>query len=331
MKRILTLLLMVTMCTSCAALPAEEKAFAVVLCVEKAGDAIRVYGRIPTYRSGDGYLTVTGQGASVEAALAAMESASPMDVHLSQLRLLAVDEALGRAGELPAVLLALSQREDMRLQAAVAITREPADTLMKAFEPAAGARLSKAMDVLLESRKAQGTILPATLAQVIRMGERQSPVLMNILLEDGELSLSGGWPMRSDGTLTAMLSPDETALLALLIEKPTDIRLSMKGDVVRVREVSAQTWLSEDGNTASVELTLTAVDFPLSEEELRRALAEALLSLLSRLSSDGCDVLGLGRQAVMRTHDMIQWQALNWPQKLRQLQWQVSVGVTGPA
>ena len=331
MKHMLALLLLGMLCTSCAALPAEEKAFAVVLCVEKDGEALRVHGRIPTYQSGGGYLTVKGQGASIEAALAAMEAAAPMDVHLSQLRLVTVDEALGRSGELPAILLALSQRADMRMQAAVAVTRTPAEELMKALKPSAGARLSKAMDVLLESRREQGMILPSALAEVVRMGERQTPVLMNLALEEGEISLSGGWPMRSDGTLTAGITPEETALLALLMGIQTDFLLPLKGDVVRVRDASAHARLSEDMTTASVKLTLTAVDTPFTEEELRRALADALLSLLGRLSSDGCDVLGLGRQAILRTHEMAGWHGMSWPERLRQLRWQVSVGVNGPA
>lgn len=329
----LTALLLVTLlaCASCTALPAEERAFAVALLVEKDGSTWRVHGRIPTYQTGGGYLTVTGEGESLAAALSAMDAAAPMSLHLSQLRLVALDEGLGASGDLAAALAELSQRSDVRQDCAVAVTNTPAKELMDALKPATGARLSKAIDVLLESRIAQGVILPATLADVARMGERQSPVLIGLTLEDGAVSLSGGWPVTTDMTLVDALPPAETALLSMLLGHGKSLRLTLDGGSAEVRDVSAQVCLSEDFTTASVEITLRATSSSLTPDALEQALAEECLALLSRLSADGCDVLGLGRKAVLRIHDMAEWHALDWPARLMEIRWSVAVGVRGPA
>ena len=200
MKRVLLLLVAMMYCSSCSALPAEERAFAVALYVDKVDEDWRVMGRIPTYHSEGGYMTVTGQGKSLKTALAAMDASSPMSVHLSQLRLLVLQATLGRTGDLSDALSELAQRADMRLPCAVAATLTPGDVLMAVLEPAAGTRLSKAIDLILESRAEQGVILPVTLADVVRMGERQTPVLVGLTVEENTVSLSGSWPMNPQGS-----------------------------------------------------------------------------------------------------------------------------------
>lgn len=332
MKR-LTLLLLLTLlsCTSCTALPAEERAFAVVLSVEKEAETWRVHARIPTYQTGGGYLTVSGEGANLSTALTDMDASAPMHLHLSQLRLLVLDEKLGDSADLATVFEELSTRADMRLQCAVAVTNTPAKELMDALKPTTGARLSKTIDVLLDTRIEQGGILPATLADVIRMGERQSPVLIALALEDKDLSLSGGYPLTADLRLGAKLPPDETALLSMMLGHAKNLRISLPGGSAEVREVSARFWLEERMQSASMTLKLRTTASSFTPDGLEQVLAEECLSLLARLSAEGCDVMGLGRKAVLRTHDMLDWHELNWPEQYRQIRWNVSVGVNGPA
>ena len=314
MKRIACLLATLLLCTSCTALPAEERAFAVVLMVEKGEERIRVHGRIPTYQTGGGYLTVTGEGQRLSAALADMEAKAPMEIHLSQLRLRVLDASLGR--EASAVLLALSDRPDMRQGCAVAVTEAEADALMEAFKPETGTRLSKAIDVLLDARIRQGAILPCSLTDVIRMGERQTPVLAALTLADEKPALGGGWPMTHNKTFAGILTPEECALLALLRGDARELQLTLP-------EGSAK--------SAEVTLTLRMTASDLTPEGLEQNLAEELLTLLSRLSAQGCDVLGLGRKAILRAPDWSAWRAMDWPTACRQLRWKVFVGVQGPA
>ncbi len=329
MKTMLCLLLL--LCTGCTALPAEERAFAVVLHVERPGDAWRTHARVPAYRPGGEYLTVTGEGATLSAALAAMDAAAPMHLHLSQLRLLTVDAALAASGDLSALLHELSDRADMRPQCAVALTEAPADRLMEAWKPAAGERLSKAIDVLLETRIAQGAVLSATLADIIRMGERQSPVLLSLTLKDGAPALSGGYPFSADMRPAAPLADEETALLSLLLGQSKTLRLNLADGSAEVRDASVKLRLSPDMTSATVELTLRTTASAFTPEGLEARLAESCLALLSRLSAGGCDVLGLGRKAIVHTRDMAGWHDLDWPQRLRNIQWRVSVRCTGPA
>lgn len=329
MKRIACLLATLLLCTSCTALPAEERAFAVVLMVEKGEESIRVHGRIPTYQAGGGYITVTGEGQKLSAALADIEAKAPMEIHLSQLRLLVLDASLGR--EASAVLLALSDRPDMRQGCAVAVTEAEADALMEAFKPETGTRLSKSIDVLLDARIRQGAILPCSLTDVIRMGERQTPVLAALTLADGKPALGGGWPMTHNKTFAGMLTPEECALLALLRGDARELQLTLPEGSAKVRDASIRQTLAEDRKSAEVTLTLRMTASGLTPEGLEQNLAEELLTLLSRLSAQGCDVLGLGRKAILRAPDWSAWRAMDWPTACRQLRWKVFVGVQGPA
>lgn len=327
MKYIVGLLILTMLCTSCTALPAEERAFAVALAVEKEGDMWRVHARIPTYQTGGGYLTVTGEGDDLVPALSDMEANSPMHVNLSQLRLLAVDRAL--AEDLSRVLSEMSARSDLRQQCAVAIADVPAKQLMDALKPATGARLSKAIDVMLDARIEQGAILPAALADVVRMGERQSPVLIALTVADGAVTLSGGYALTADMALGPKLSAEETALLSLLMGEAKTLRLTIAEDAAEVRDVSARVHLSEDLSEASVELALRMTTSTLTAEGLEQLLADECLALLEWLTAQGCDVLGLGRQAILRTQDMAAWHELRWPERVQQISWRVSVRVEG--
>ena len=323
MKALILLALVALVCSSCTALPAEERAFAVALCVEK-DDEWRVHARIPTYQTGGGYMTVTGEGDTFPAALSSLDTASPMRINLSQLRLLVADAGLVRSDEFTDLLSAIAERHDIRMQCTVSVTDAPAKDVAEALKPATGTRLSKALDLMIDARIEQGAILPAALADVLRMGERQSPILAALLLENKEISLSGGY------TLDGMsITADETALLSLLLGHAKEMHLPLSEGAAEVRDACAKVSLSEDHASARVELTMTATASTLGASELEQALISELLPLLTRLSGAGCDALGLGRQAIMGAHDMARWHALDWPERYPSIRWEVAVGVNG--
>ncbi len=325
MKTLILLALVALVCSSCTALPAEERAFAVALCVEK-DDEWRVHARIPTYQTGGGYMTVTGEGDTFPAALSSLDTASPMRINLSQLRLLVADVGLVRSDEFTDLLSAIAERPDIRMQCTVAVTDAPAKDVAEALKPATGTRLSKALDLMIDARIEQGAILPAALADVLRMGERQSPILAALLLENKEISLSGGYAL--DGM---SITADEIALLSLLLGHAKEMHLPLSEGAAEVRDACAKVSLSEDHTTARVELTMTATASTLGDSELEQALISELLPLLTRLSAAGCDALGLGRRAIMGAHDMARWHALDWSERYRSIRWELAVGVNGPA
>ena len=331
MKRLMTLL-MCLLLTGCAALPAEERSFAVALGVAGGTGAWRVYARIPTYRTGGGYTTVSGEGDTLPHALAALDAAAPMQLHLGQLRLMIFSADTARSADFPAALATLGDRHDLRADASLAITEDGLGALMDALKPATGARLSKSLDVLMETRLEQGTVPRAALADVMRMGDRQQPVLMNIALDGAEIALSGGWPIGSDGSAAWMLTPEEVQLLSLMQGRLKRGVLSLAEGTVRLTDVSADVELSVPTlQTASVRRILGISASPLTEEALSQATATACLGLLGRLSAVGCDALGLGRQAVAHAKDAADWDALDWPARYREIAWTVSVGVEGAA
>lgn len=329
-RHAILLLLTMLLSTSCTALPAEERAFAVALCVDRTESAWHVYGRIPVYQTGGGYMTVPGKGETLTAALADMEDSAPMHLHLSQLRLLVVSETLAHSSKLSEVLHTLSQQQNMHLQCAVALSEAPMEKVAEALKPTTGARLSKSIDVLLNSRREQGEILHARLGDVLRMDERQSPVLMALKLEKDAFNLSGGYALTADWQRALPLTAEECALLALLLGEVREVGLSVPGGNASMRKGSVRVSLEEDSRFAQVDVTLHRIAAPMAEVGMEQHLADAFAALLSRLSSAGCDVLGLGRKVIVQTEDMAQWHAFNWPERLKQLAWRVSVHVQGP-
>ena len=77
MRRVCCLLLAMLLLTGCSALPEEDRAFAVVLGLDKQGDAWRAWARIPSYQQEGGYLTLSAQGRSLGEVMAQLEAALP--------------------------------------------------------------------------------------------------------------------------------------------------------------------------------------------------------------------------------------------------------------
>ncbi|MBQ2953184.1 MAG: hypothetical protein IJE07_06465 [Clostridia bacterium] len=328
MKRILTLLLALVLCTSCAALPAEERAFAVVLAISGREGAWELHARIPTYQAGGGYATVAGAGDTLSHALAALDAAAPMPLHLGQLRLAVVAQETAASQDFADVLAWFGEQVDIRPGAVLCVTESDASALMEALKPAAGTRLSKALDALLEARIGQGVIPASALAEVLTAGERQSPVLAGLALEGEDIVLSGGWPVGADGRVAPALTAQETQLLTLMQGQWRQGTLTLPEGTLRLTGATAAVELSLPAlDQASLRLTLQLADNPPDREALSQAIATACLTLLSRLSALGCDALGLARQAIPHMDDMAQWQALDWPGVCRRMAWSVSVGV----
>ncbi len=319
----------ILLCTGCTALPAEERAFAVVLGVDHAEGVYHVYARIPTYKSGGEYATIGGAGDTLDAALSALDGASPMHLHLDQLRLLIFTRRMAGTDAFPAALAVLSERHDLRMQCAVAVTRDEMQPLFDAMEPTTGARLSKSLDVMLQTRKEQGIIPDANLADILRMGERQSPVLIALTHADKDISLTGGWPVSLDGRITGeALTGRDMQLLSLMQGHLRQVTLPMDEGTAHVTDASAEARVTlPTMNAAAVRMTLRVTASDLTEEALRQAVATACLRVLNRLSGAGCDALGLGRDAMQHMTTMQEWHNLNWPARYADLDWTVSVGV----
>lgn len=329
MKRLSALVLLAALLfATFTALPKEERAFAVALCVEKA-EQWRVHARIPTYESGGGYRTITGEGTTLENALTALASAAPMHLHLSQLRLLVFSSALADSDALSEALAVLSARADMRLQCAVVMTDVPGREIADALKPTAGARLSKSIDVLLETHAEQGNFLPLTLAELLCMGQRQTPVLMHAVLTEQALAFWGGYALTAELRHGVHLEEADVRLLAFLGEQTREMQLTLPGLHARVREVRVRCEMSQALDAVQVHASLRVVSAP-DESAWLNALADACANLLTRLSAAGCDVLGMGRKAILRAEDMAAWHALDWPGCLRRLTWRITVDAQEP-
>lgn len=330
LRRVIMILVCGCLMGGCSALPAEERAFAVALGITRQAGAWQVSARIPGYQEEGEYLTLTAQGASLQEALAGLDAVAPMRMHYGQVRLLIFDRGLAETAEFPAALTLLAHRADMRLQAEVCVTQMDMPALMDALEPQTGTRLSKSLDVLLETRRKLGVIPQASLSAAMRMGERQCPVMLNIAAgEDGKPTLSGGWLTDQAGQVQAMLSPEETQLLMLMQGALKKTTLALAGHTVTLTDAKRR--LSLNGNEARCAVTLRYTSTNLSQEGVEAEVQRAMLALTQRLASANCDALGMGGYAIRHFRDQPAWSALDWAALYPQLTWHITVSAEPPA
>lgn len=330
LRRVIVILVCGCLMGGCSALPAEERAFAVALGISKASDQWQVSARIPGYQEEGDYLTLTAQGTSLQEALAGLDAAAPMRMHYGQVRLLIFDRALAETEELPSAMTLLAHRADMRLQAEVCVTQMDMGALMDALDPQTGRRLSKSLDVLLETRHRLGVIPQTSLSAVMRMGQRQCPVMLNIAAgEDGKPSLSGGWLTDQAGAVRVLLSPEETQLLMLMQGALKKTTLTLAGHTVTLTDAKSR--LRLNGNEAQCAITLRYTATDLTQAGVVAEVQQAMLALTQRLSEADCDALGLGGCAIRHFRDMGAWSALDWDALYPHLTWRITVTATPPA
>ena len=344
MKKLLIMAITLLLCASCTALPAEERSFAVALGVSENTGAWEVCARVPTYQSGGGYLTLEARGNSLSEALAVLDATAPMQMHLGQLRLVVFSQGLAESSAFPGVLAELAMRREFRVQAQVCVTADPVRDLIDKLEPATGSRLSKSLDVLMETRIEQGVIPQAELSEVLRRGERQSWVAIHVALEDtasvarpgmdaaagaqaasgtGKVQFGGGWLIGQDGSANGQLTASETQLLGLMAGTLQKGTISLREGTVPL--ISASSRVKLHGNTAACDVTLRYGAAGMTEAGVQQAVAEACRAVLGKLAAANCDALGLGRQAIRYFPDMAAWHELDWPILYPQLDWQVTV------
>lgn len=344
--KIMIICLVLVLCTGCSDLPAEERSYAVALGVSCAADVWEVSARIPSYQTGGGYATISAQGSTLQEAFAVLDTTAPMRMHYGQVRLLIVKRELAESSVLPAVLEEVSRMADMRLQAQVCVTQDYLPELMDALSPMTGTRLSKSIDILLETRKKMGVVPEASLSQLMRMGERQSPVLAAIALapEDtgetsgldasagrqkaggtGNIQLGGAWLVSLHGSVRGNLTEGEMQLLALLQNRLHQTSMKIGDGIINLSGAKGRAGL--DGNTVKCSVEVQYISATLTREGIIKGIEEDYRSLTRKLAAADCDALGLGAQAVRHFADMAAWHSLNWPEVYPQLQWELEVRV----
>lgn len=327
--RLIALLLAALLLGGCTALPAEERAFAVALGIDRTEDGWRVSVRIPTYQSTGGYATVSAEGRDVATALAALNAASPMQLHYGQLRLVVVTETLARTEDFPSALAALHRRGDLRGEAALCVTEAPLGDVMEALKPATGSRLSKSLELLLEARQKGGTAPRTTLDAWRLAGVRRQCLPIRLTLADGggesSIELAGGWLTDASGRVTGMLTADEMQLAGLLLGTWRQGEWRLPGLTVTLLDAKASAGLEQ--GRAAIRLTVRCLGRGAGAEEIRREAQEALVALTARLQEARCDALALGGQELAGYPSMAAWLASGWPERYAALPVRVEVEV----
>ncbi|MGN0746540.1 MAG: hypothetical protein ACI4ML_07690 [Aristaeellaceae bacterium] len=339
-RRVMLLALAGLVCASCSALPAEERSFAVAVGLSREGNSWVADARIPDYQQEGGYVTLSARGRTLTEAMSLLDAAAPMRMHYGQVRLMVFSRETAESSDFPSALEELAGMPDMRLQAQVCVTEDEVGAFMEALSPLTGTRLSKSLDILLETHQSLGVIPDASLSAVMRMGERQCPVLLSAGLADGaanepllqgagEVLLSGCWLMNADGRVRGSLTARETQLLMLMQGRLRKATVILEEGTVTLSDAGSRVWL--DGNRVSCRLTLRYTGTSLPGETLRQAVQEDAQRVIGLLAASGCDALGLGGQAIRHFPDMAAWHALDWPGLYPSLTWEVQAELLPPA
>ncbi|MGN0777794.1 MAG: hypothetical protein ACI4MJ_01475 [Aristaeellaceae bacterium] len=340
MRRKITLLMLCcALCASCAALPAEERSFAVAVGVALDGEEWAVTARIPNYQEEGGYVTLSARGQSLTEALALLDAAAPMRIHYGQARLLIFSQGMAASPLFPSAWAELAELADMRLQAQVCVTEDDVTAIMDALVPLTGTRLSKSLDTLMETYQHLGVIPDASLSQLMRMGERQCPLVVRVALSGqeeawpvqgaGDITLAGCFMVDAAGQVRSSLTARETQLLMLMQGRLRKAVITLPEGTVRLSDASGCVRLN--GNHAACAMTLHYTDASLEQAALTEAIGVQARRVLGRLADADCDALGLGRQAVRHFSDMAAWHALDWPGLYPSLTWDVQVTLLPPA
>lgn len=311
------------LCTACSSLPPEERAFCVVLLIDGNQDSCTVAVRIPDYAQQGGYQTLKETGNTLSDALGRLESHAALRLHWGQMRLIVFSRAWLAQEPLSQTLQTLMKLENLRLHTALGVTEEQVEELASKIVPTNGTRLSKSIDVMLQTHQEQGTIISCTMSEVLRMGTRQSPVLADVHAEGETFSLSGGWMIGTDGLLGGRLSPEEMQLCAFMMGRLSRTQLLLPAHAVHITEATSRICLLDEG--AICQLSLRYDGTELTPQELSSLVGKSCIAVLEKLRDASCDALGLGRQAIGAYRTMLAWQNSDFAKRLAQMQWTVEV------
>lgn len=345
MKRMILLCLALCMVLSgCAALPGEERAFAVCLGLHTSGDIWQASARISTYTKPGEYMTVTASGKSMAEAMTLLDATAPLHIHYGQVRLVLLSKELAASDELLPTLDRLNKLGEFRADAMLCVTEDDIPKVLDEMKPVTGTRLSKYIEVLLDSRIGQGSIPDTTLGAYRRMGERQSLTLIPIAMaekaaaqtgmnampesmavEGMKLQMGGAWLASQAGRVTGRLTVAEQQILRLMQGKLRKGALTLDDHTFTLLESFANVTYDEKEHAALLKIRLRYMHSDLSEDGVKERLTSAAANVIEKLAAANCDALGIGRQAMMHASDWAAWERMDWQTRYPALVWRVAV------
>lgn len=349
MKKVLACVLAAALLSGCTVLPAEERAFAVCLGLGKNGDTWEACARLPTYTAPGEYVTVSAKGQSLAEAMTLLDAAAPIRVHYGQVRMVILTRELASGAAFRQVMDALSRLNEFRGEARLCVTEEPLTSMMDALTPQSGTRLSKYLEVMTASRIGLGVAPDTRVSDVWRMGQRQSPLLADIALAsqqqttlgmdasagalsaDGlDIQLAGAWMLSLDGRVTGRLTAEENQLVQLLRGTLHKGALMLPSGSLTIIDGSSRIYAYQ--NTVRCHVRLRYRDAQgYTPDGIRDAIVQVGQAVLGKLAAASCDALGIGRRMIRWCPDEQAWQALSWPERYPQLQWEIIVSLQGEA
>ncbi len=335
MRRWLVLLCAALLCQSCAVLPAEERCFVVALCMDTSDGQVSLAARVPGYHKPGDYETVEAKGATLSEALAQLDAAAPMQLHYGQVRLVVVSKVMASSGMLLPSLRELSEQPFFRADAVVCVTEKEPKSVCDALNPLTGTRLSKSLDILLETRRGQGVIVCQSISDTLLMDVRQCPTAVALDVQEAEkkedsvVLLEGVWLVDSSGVARQKLSAQQTQLLALMDGKLGKGTVSLGGTALPLRDIRVR--LSIEQGQPFLQISVKHGQTAFTDEEIAAMLEQEVKQVLHLLAANNCDALGLARKLISRYRASDVWEAAQWPALYPQLSWRVEASANGLA
>ena len=324
MKKLCMIALMGVLLTGCGRMQLEDRLLVISMGLEHLPSGeLQISVQVPTASQGDaassggGYMVISASGEDWEAAMDALEEATPHILHFSQLRQVIFHEKLASGDRFVPLIKQVFRRHQVRSNAYVIVTSDSCKTLLEKQKPDVGSHLGKYLDTAMKNLVAKQYVPQATLGLVVRdlTGGRMDPPLIWGGIQGDKVQFLGAG-LTSQGRFVGRLTGHETQLLALL--KGGGKRVNIRTENGKNAEVSAfrgaAVKLREDG---SLQVTLRATAYasvaqPPSKDEVEKALEKEVAALIEKLQASASDGAGFSRQRLWGTATLQEVQKDPW-------------------
>ena len=330
----------------------ENLAYVLALGIDRLGDGrLELTARVPRVGKSAGakgnedaqspYLVFHAAGDGLPGALEALQLATPRQLNLSHIEMVAVSEALAREADFPALVDRLVETPHLYATAPLIVCGGTARAFIESLQTVIGARLSGEIKAMLKHYADQGCIPETTLAGVSYANRSiySDPVAIWAELSEGaqapESPLAqryAGAALFKNGRLVRVLDVDKTRLLTLIQGSARSIDVNYDGrphELTTERAPAKYVQIEGDRVAVKIELAFTTVD-ELSQEDASRAenaLEGEIKALVESCRRDGAEPFGFAERAVSGFASIPEWQAFRWRERFSTADVEISVRI----
>lgn len=341
----------------------ENHAYVLVMGMDRLEDGqIQMTVQIPKISGGSGessgqgsgqenYTQLTVKAEDYEAALEALNWASPRDLNLSQIKLLVFSRKLAEETRFGEIIESIAQTERLYTAARVAICEGKAKDFVSAIQPNIGTRISTDINAMYEHYISSGYVPESSLADLFYLTKSvySDPMVTYAMLSEekqpskqvqpasalsqpiAEVSDSYesdiptrylGAALFANGRLQGVLSGSQTMMANLLKNDVDAIRYSCDGqtlNVVPTRSVyvKVDTGGGRPKISINAKLSIAAQERRPNEDVLRSSLTTDMKNTIRAAQDMGVEPFGFAERAARNFLTLDDWLEYDWHEQFK--------------